>query len=47
MWLSANESVLHGSVESPVPVLSVERVMPPLSGDVVDSDGFLLRSCCR
>ena len=34
VWLSANKSVPHGSVESPVPALKPKKYLPPPSGDV-------------
>lgn len=48
VWLSANVSVPHGSVDSPVPAPPPKNVLPPPSGDVdrvavlnrqVESDG--------
>ena len=34
MWLSENESLPHGHVDSPVPIPKRRRVMLPPSGDV-------------
>ena len=42
VWLSANISVPHGSVESTVPAVNVNHVLPPPSGDVVDHVGGIL-----
>ena len=48
VWVSENESVPHGSVVSPVPVLMHNCVMPPPPGDVENSfqtdDRFVGRS---
>ena len=38
VWVSANESVPHGSVESPVVYVGPGRVLPPRCGDVFSDE---------